>query len=76
MNVLGTRATQMSDAYSVLWWIPEGHRPKLWDAQLKLELLRTNGPGSDAFTFKKCFPKPSERYSINTKTFDGECPAF
>ncbi|MFK7996292.1 MAG: DUF3291 domain-containing protein [Granulosicoccus sp.] len=50
---------RMTNAYSVLWWIPEGHRPTVGEAQLKLELLQSKGPGPDAFTFKASFPKPS-----------------
>lgn len=60
----------MSDAYTVLWWIPEGHRPTLEQAQLKLELLKSNGPGPEAFTFKKRFPNPSQMQSAQAQITD------
>ena len=67
---------RMTNVYTVLWWVPKGHRPTLWEAQLKLNLLQANGPSPEAFTFKTCFPKPSEQGSDQTQTFDDECPAF
>lgn len=47
------------DSYSVLWWIPQRHRPSLYEAQVKLELLKSNGPTPSAFTFKMAYPKPT-----------------
>jgi heme-degrading monooxygenase HmoA len=49
---------RMSEAYMVLWWVPEGHRPSVDEAKARLELLRANGPSSDAFTFRSPFPPP------------------
>lgn len=67
---------RMSEAYTVLWWVPAGHRPTLWEAQLKLDLLKAKGPTEDAFTFKQHFPKPSEQASTPGQPFDDECPAL
>ena len=64
---------RMKEAYSVLWWVPEGHRPTVAEAKAKLTLLRENGPSEDAFTFKKPFPKPSTNVSL--EPFDDTCPA-
>lgn len=50
---------RMDAAYTVLWWIPEGHRPPIAEARDKLETLRNNGATEAAFTFKNPFPKPS-----------------
>jgi len=50
----------MSDSYSVLWWVPAGHRPNLAEAEEKLTLLKTDGPTANAFTFKQRFPMPSD----------------
>ncbi len=50
--------TRMSNPYTVLWWVPAGHRPTLTEAQAKLELLTRHGATADAFTFKQTFPKP------------------
>lgn len=67
---------RMTNAYTVLWWVPIGHRPTLWEAQLKLQLLQETGPSPEAFTFKTCFPNPSEQESERTQSFDDECPAY
>ncbi|MBX2837390.1 MAG: DUF3291 domain-containing protein [Gammaproteobacteria bacterium] len=50
--------TKMTNAYAVLWWVPQGHQPTPHEAKLKLELLRDKGPTADAFTFKQAFPNP------------------
>ena len=46
---------RMTEAYSVLWWIAEGHVPTLDEASERLECLRLQGPGPSAFTFKQVF---------------------
>lgn len=50
---------RMGEAYTVLWWIPAGHRPDAEEARRKLEHLRAAGPSQEAFTFKKRFPPPA-----------------
>ncbi|MBK7901743.1 MAG: DUF3291 domain-containing protein [Proteobacteria bacterium] len=49
---------RMSNAYSVLWWVPQGHRPTEHEAAGRLEHLRANGATAHAFTFKDTFPRP------------------
>ncbi|MFK7852572.1 MAG: DUF3291 domain-containing protein [Granulosicoccus sp.] len=49
---------RMSEAYSVLWWVPAGHQPDLLEAKDKLDLLRHEGAGSEVFTFKSVAPQP------------------
>lgn len=49
---------RMAEAFMVLWWVPNGHRPTVAEAQAKLELLRSQGPTAAAFTFGKTFPPP------------------
>jgi len=49
---------RVAEPYSVLWWIPEGRTPTLAEAMRRLERLRTEGAGPEAFTFK-------ERYASN-----------
>jgi hypothetical protein len=44
------------EVFSVAWWIPEGHRPSPDEAAARLELLRENGPTSEAFTLRAPFP--------------------
>ena len=46
------------EAFTVLWWAPEGATPSLDEAQSKLELLKSNGPGPLAFSFKQAYPAP------------------
>ncbi|MFK7954539.1 MAG: DUF3291 domain-containing protein [Lysobacterales bacterium] len=49
----------MRQAHTVLWWVQAGHRPTVEEAKAKLETLQTNGPSSEAFTFKQPFPQPA-----------------
>ena len=48
------------DVYQVLWWTAVGHHPTSKEALDKLEQLKRNGPGLDAFTFKQPFRAPVE----------------
>jgi hypothetical protein len=43
------------DLYLVLWWVPSGHRPTVEEGIERLNLLRSRGPGPDAFTFGNLF---------------------
>lgn len=49
---------RMREAYVVLWWIPQGHRPTTDEAIARLEYLRTNGPTDAAFNFGKVYAAP------------------
>ena len=49
---------RMADAYTVLWWVPAGHRPTVAEAQQRLAVLRSQGSTQAAFTFKSPFPAP------------------
>ncbi|UXI69136.1 DUF3291 domain-containing protein [Tahibacter amnicola] len=51
---------RMPEAYAVLWWVPEGHRPDLDEAKAKLDLLRTQGPTAEAFSFRTAFAPPGQ----------------
>ncbi len=46
---------RMTDAYIVLWWVPAGHVPSVEEAGERLEALRRDGPGPNAFTLKQRF---------------------
>lgn len=46
---------RITDAYTVLWWVPAGHIPTLGEAAQRLDSLRRHGPGRFAFTFKQPF---------------------
>ncbi len=43
---------------TVLWWIEAGRLPTIEEASEKLELIRSEGPGSAAFSFQRQFPAP------------------
>lgn len=47
------------EAHLVMWWIPEGHIPSIAEATARLEKLRSDGPTSEAFTFRQRFEPPS-----------------
>ena len=42
----------------VMWWIPSGRNPTLTQGIARLTLLRADGPGPEAFTFRRSFPAP------------------
>ena len=44
--------------YSVMWWVPAGHIPSLEEAKARLELLKAQGPGPEAFTMAQRYPAP------------------
>lgn len=67
---------KMNESYTVLWWIPKGRSPTLEEAREKLDLLRANGPGPAAFTFKKAFPPPDAGDSKDVIELDDLCPAL
>jgi hypothetical protein len=66
---------RMKEAYAVLWWVRQGHRPSIVEAIEKLTLLRECGPTPDAFTFKHVFPPPNAPES-RAFGFEEECPAI
>jgi hypothetical protein len=65
---------RMSEAFLVLWWVPEGHRPGVAEAIAKLETLRRHGPTAQAFTFRQSYPAPD---AVESRPLDlgDECPA-
>lgn len=48
----------MQEAYTVLWWVPQGHHPDEHEAMQKLQSLRALGPTEEAFNFKQAFAAP------------------
>lgn len=44
---------------TVLWWVPQGHRPDAHEALQKLQTLRAMGPSQRAFGFKQTFAEPA-----------------
>ena len=66
---------RMREAWVVLWWVPEGHRPTVSEAIAKLELLRTMGPSKDAFTFRQAFLPPDVAQPSAPYELGDECPA-
>jgi len=65
---------KMDEAFLVLWWLPEGHRPGIEDAKARLELLRRKGPTAEAFTFRQSFAPP-DALRDSPIEFGDECPA-
>lgn len=48
------------DPAAALWWVPEGHRPSLHEAEERLRHLRRHGPTGQAFTTAQPCPAPVE----------------
>jgi hypothetical protein len=66
---------RMTEAYLVLWWVPQGHRPSITEALERLNLLRSQGPTESAFTFRQPFRSPGSGQSSPSVGFASECPA-
>jgi len=67
---------RIEEAYTVLWWVAEGHRPTPFEAAERLERLHREGPGAAAFTFKRPWPAPGSVGTGDTAgPFDDLCPA-
>lgn len=47
---------RMREAFTALWWVPEGHRPTTAEAENRIRHLREHGPTPYAFTFRETFP--------------------
>ena len=47
---------KMKEMYVVLWWIPIGHEPDIFEAKARLKFLRKHGDSPKAFSFRKTFP--------------------
>ena len=50
---------KLTEAVTVLWWVPAGHRPAIAEAEERLAWLRAAGPTAEAFTFRRPFPPPT-----------------
>ncbi|MDF5753832.1 DUF3291 domain-containing protein [Spongiactinospora sp. TRM90649] len=46
---------RVAEPYSVMWWVEEGVPPSLDEGMARLERLRAEGPGPQAFTFKEFY---------------------
>lgn len=66
---------RMREAYVVLWWVPQGHRPAVPEAIARLERLRSQGPTAEAFTFREAFGPPDSARAEIPFVCGGECPA-
>ncbi|WP_219414545.1 DUF3291 domain-containing protein [Pseudonocardia nigra] len=64
---------RMREASQVLWWVPEGHRPTVAEAEVRLDHLRVHGPSAFAFTFRSPFPAPDA--AEVPRNDDWFCPA-
>ena len=64
---------RLTDAVTVLWWVPAGHRPSVEEAKGRLERLRRDGPSPMAFTFRQPFPAPGAAAGVDPVI--DECPA-
>jgi len=55
---------RLADHILVLWWVPAGHIPTVDEAKQRLDSLRRDGPGPEAFTFKEPYPVPLSRMQL------------
>lgn len=50
---------RLAEFHHAMWWVPAGHRPSVAEAMERIALIRENGEGSEAFTFRAPHPAPS-----------------
>jgi hypothetical protein len=62
---------RMTDAYTVLWWIEQGHRPTLAEADARLEHLRRHGASAFAFGLRDAFGPPNATASARPAPIPG-----
>ncbi|MFZ3359818.1 MAG: DUF3291 domain-containing protein [Xanthobacteraceae bacterium] len=43
---------KLDSPHSVMWWVPEGHRPSVIEAKQRLESLAAHGPSEHAFDWQ------------------------
>jgi hypothetical protein len=67
---------RMSEAYTVLWWVPREHRPELEEAEDRLSHLRLHGPDEYAFNFREPFAPPDTTVPEPSAVTDDRCPAW
>jgi hypothetical protein len=51
-------ALPIAEPYLALWWVPQGHRPTIAEAEERLLRLRADGPTRFAFGIRSPFPPP------------------
>jgi hypothetical protein len=66
--------TRLRDPYAVAWWVAEGVRPTVADAEDRLAALREHGPSPYAFTVQRPFSAPGST-SVQRTDDDWFCPA-
>ena len=64
----------MREAFTCAWWIPTDTLPTMPEALARLDLLRRNGPGRQAFTLARPFPRPDADAPVRVGD-DWFCPA-
>ncbi|RPK53911.1 hypothetical protein EES40_00090 [Streptomyces sp. ADI93-02] len=50
---------RLAEFHHAMWWVPAGHRPSVAEAMERIALIRENGEGPEAFTFRAPHPAPS-----------------
>lgn len=49
---------RMEGPHQALWWVSAGHRPSVAEAMERIAILREQGSGPAAFTFRDRYPAP------------------
>jgi Domain of unknown function (DUF3291) len=66
---------KLDEVFTVLWWVPAGHRPSIEEAEERLIALRHNGSTPYAFSFREPFPAPDSPGAAVQSPDDWLCPA-
>lgn len=49
---------RLAEFHLAMWWVPAGHRPGIEEAMDRVALIRREGEGPGAFTFRSPHPAP------------------
>jgi hypothetical protein len=66
---------RLTKAFTVLWWVPAGHRPTVREAEERLVRLRRDGATAEAFTFRDRFAAPDDTRQPSPSPDGWLCPA-
>ncbi|MEW2303576.1 DUF3291 domain-containing protein [Streptomyces sp. NPDC006655] len=58
--------SRMAEAHQALWWVPAGHRPSVAEALERVAMVRAQGPGPSAFTFRESYPPESVESAVGS----------
>ncbi|MFE5241203.1 MULTISPECIES: DUF3291 domain-containing protein [unclassified Streptomyces] len=57
---------RLAEFHHAMWWVPAGHRPSMAEAMDRIALIRAEGEGPGAFTFRSPHPPPAGPSAVSS----------